>query len=187
MIGAILAGGRGRRMGGGKPARELAGRPLMAWPAAALAEVCTRVVVVAKPSTELPELPGVERWDEPDDDHHPARGIAYALERAGEPVLVCAADMPFVTAEACRGVAAGLGEGSTAAVAVAGGVLQPVFAAYAPSALAGLSAAPPDAALTRTVDSLDPVLLEVDPRTVRSVDTEEDLARAELELGLRGA
>jgi molybdopterin-guanine dinucleotide biosynthesis protein A len=196
VIGAILAGGRGRRMGGGKPGRELAGRPLVAWPAEALAEACARVVVVAKAATELPPLPGVERWDEPDSDHHPARGIAFALERAGEPVLVCAADMPFVTAEACRSVAGGLGEGDgagasppppAAAVAVAGGILQPVFAAYAPSALPGLHAAPPDAALTRTVDMLDPVLVEVDERTIRSVDTEEDLARAELELGLRGA
>ena len=186
MIGAILAGGRGRRMGGGKPGRELAGRPLIAWPAAALAGACERVVVVAKPDVELPELAGVERWDEPDAERHPARGIAYALERAGDAVLVCAADMPFVTPEACRAVRDALG-GATAATAVAGGVLQPVFAAFSPAALEPLRAAPPDAALTRTVDALDPVLVEVDPRAVRSVDTEEDLARAEAELGLRGA
>jgi molybdopterin-guanine dinucleotide biosynthesis protein A len=136
---------------------------------------------VAKTSTELPELPGVERWDEPDEDHHPARGIAFALERAGEPVLVCAADMPFVTAEACRRVAQRLGE-RAAAVAVAGGVMQPVFAAYGEGALDGLHAAPPDAALTRTVDALRPVLVEVDERLVRSIDTAEQLAAAELEL-----
>ena len=183
MIGAILAGGRGRRMGGGKPERPLAGRPLIAWPAAALAEACERVVVVAKAETELPELPGVERWDEPDGDHHPARGIAYALERAGEPVLVCAADMPFVTAAACRAVAAALtGAAPPAAVGVAGGVMQPVFAAYAPAALAAFRAAPPDAALTRTVDALRPALVEVDPRVVRSVDTEAELAAAAREL-----
>lgn len=186
MIGAILAGGRGRRMGGGKPGRELGGRPLIAWPAAALAEACGRVVVVAKAGSELPELPGVERWDEPDADHHPARGIAFALERAGAPVLVCAADMPFVTADACRRVAAGLGEGS-AAVAVAAGVMQPVLAAYAPGALEAFRAAPPDAALIRTVDSLEPALVEVEERIVRSLDSAEDLARAEAELGLRGS
>jgi molybdopterin-guanine dinucleotide biosynthesis protein A len=173
-------------MGGGKPARELAGRPLVAWPAAALAEACASVVVVAKAATELPALPGVERWDEPDAGHHPALGIAYALERAGEPVLVCAADMPFVTAEACRRVAQALGEGR-AAVAVAGGVMQPVFAAYAPAAAASLRAAPPDAALIRTVDALEPALVELPAGVVRSVDTEEGLARAEAELGLRDA
>ena len=186
MIGAILAGGRGRRIGGGKPARELAGRPLVAWPAAALGEACTRVVVVAKPEVELPPLAGVERWDEPDGDAHPARGIAHALERAGEPVLVCAADMPFVTAAACRSLASALGD-ALAAVAVGDGVMQPVFAAYAPAALEAFREAPPDAALIRTVDGLDPVLVELPMDLMRSIDTEEDLARAEAELGLRGA
>ena len=181
MIGAILAGGRGRRMGGGKAARPLAGRPLIAWPAATLAEVCERVVVVAKAETELPELAGVERWDEPDGDHHPARGIAHALERAEEDVLVCAADMPFVTVDAFRRLADALGDGA-AAVGVADGVMQPVFAAYAPAALTAFRAAPPNAALTRTVDAMRPALVEVEPRVVRSVDTEAELAAAAREL-----
>jgi molybdopterin-guanine dinucleotide biosynthesis protein A len=173
-------------MGGGKAARELAGRPLVAWPADALAAACERVVLVAKPEVELPELPGVERWDEPDAEHHPARGIAYALERAGEAVLVCAADMPFVTPDACRAIRDGLGD-AVAAVAVADGVMQPVLAAFAPSALGPLRAAPADAALTRTVDALAPVLIHVDAAVARSVNTEQELARAEAELGLRGA
>jgi molybdopterin-guanine dinucleotide biosynthesis protein A len=168
-------------MGGGKPGRPLAGRPLIAWPAAALAEACGRVVVVAKAETELPELAGVERWDEPDGDHHPARGIAYALERAGEAVLVCAADMPFVTADALGPLADALGDG-VAAVGVADGVMQPVFAAYAPAALAAFRAAPPDAALTRTVDAMRPALVEVEPRIVLSVDTEAELEAAAREL-----
>jgi molybdopterin-guanine dinucleotide biosynthesis protein A len=182
VIGAILAGGRGARMGGGKPARELAGRPLIGWPAAALAQACERVVVVAKPAVELPELPGVERWDEPDEEHHPLRGIAFALERAGEEVLFCAADMPFVTADACTAVAVALGN-APAAVAVAEGVMQPVLAAYSPAAVPAFRAAPPNAALTRTVDALKPVLVHVDPAVVRSVNTEAELAEAERELG----
>jgi molybdenum cofactor guanylyltransferase len=186
VIGAILAGGRGRRMGGGKPGVELGGRPLIAWPAAALAEACERVVVVAKASTELPELPGVERWDEPDAEHHPARGIVFALERAGEPVLVVAADMPFVTAEVLRRVQAARGS-APAAVAVADGVMQPVLAAYSPAAVPAFRSAPPDAALIRTVDAMKPALVEVEARLVRSVDTAEDLALAEAELGLRGS
>jgi molybdopterin-guanine dinucleotide biosynthesis protein A len=94
--------------------------------------------------------------------------------------------MPYVTPAACRTVAGRLGD-APAAVAVAGGVMQPVFAAYAPAALAALRAAPPDAALIRTVDALAPVLVELEAGVVRSVDTEEDLARAEAELGLRGS
>ena len=90
-------------MGGGKAARALAGRPLAGYPAVALAAVCERVAIVAKPGEELPDLDGVERWDdEPAEPRHPLTGIVHALERAGEPVLVCAADMPFLTPEALR-------------------------------------------------------------------------------------
>lgn len=185
MIGAILAGGAGRRLGGrrGKPAAELAGRPLVAWPLAAVAAVCDPVAVVCKADTPLPELDGVERWDEPDEPRHPLTGIVHALEHADGPVLVCAADMPFVTADACRSLltAAGSG-GAPAAVAVAGGVLQPVLGVYAPVALDGLRAAEPDAPLTQTVEALDPARVALPPAIVRSVNTRDELAEAEAEL-----
>ena len=107
MVGVVLAGGAGTRIGGHKAGRTLAGRPLASYPAEALAEVCERVAIVAKPGTELPPLPGVERWDdEPAEPRHPRTGIAHALHRAGDAVLVCAADMPFVTADVLRAVAA---------------------------------------------------------------------------------
>lgn len=186
VIGAILAGGAGRRLGGarGKPAAQLAGRPLVAWPLAAVAAVCDGVAVVCKAHTRLPELDGVQRWDEPDEPRHPLTGIVHALERAGGPVLVCAADMPFVTADACRSLltAAGSG-GAPAAVAVAGGVMQPVLGVYAPVALDALRGAVPDAPLTQTVEALDPVRVALPPALVRSVNTPEDLAEAEEELG----
>ncbi|MEA2185256.1 MAG: molybdenum cofactor guanylyltransferase [Solirubrobacteraceae bacterium] len=181
MVGALLAGGAGRRMGGSKAARTLGGRPLATYPAAALAAVCERVAVVAKAGDELPPLEGVERWDEPAEPRHPLTGIVHALERAGEPVLVCAADMPFVTPEALRTLIAAGGH-AQAAVAVAAGVLQPVLGMYAPGALDVLRAAPADAPLTRTVEALDPVRVALPPPLVRSVDTLEELAQAEAEL-----
>src|SRR5918992_532750 len=143
MIGAFLAGGEGRRLRrASKPAAELAGRPLAAYPAAALAGVCERVAVVCRPDTELPELDGVERWDEPDAPRHPLTGIVHALERAAGPVLVCAGDMPFVTADACRTLiqAAGASAGSPPPVAAAAGGLPPGFGplrAAAPRAVGG--------------------------------------------------
>jgi len=63
VVGAILAGGAGRRMAGSKAARMLAGRPLAAYPAAALQPSCARVALVAKPGDELPDIAGVELWD----------------------------------------------------------------------------------------------------------------------------
>jgi molybdopterin-guanine dinucleotide biosynthesis protein A len=182
VIGAVLAGGEGTRLGSGSKAVALvAGRPLASYPASALAGVCDRVAVVCKPDTELPDLPGTERWDEPAAPRHPLTGIVHALERAGGPVLVCAADMPFVTPDACRTLleAAGAAAGSSAVVAAAGGVLQPVLALYAPSALGALRAAPAGAPLTRTVEGLDPVRVALPPALVRSVNTPADLAEAD--------
>jgi molybdopterin-guanine dinucleotide biosynthesis protein A len=53
-LGAVLAGGRGRRIGGAKPTADLAGRPLISYPLAALAAAGIEAFVVAKPDTELP-------------------------------------------------------------------------------------------------------------------------------------
>jgi molybdopterin-guanine dinucleotide biosynthesis protein A len=179
VIGALLAGGAGSRLGRGpRPGALLGGRPLASYPAAALAGVCERVAVVCKRDTELPELPGTERWDEPDEPRHPLTGIVQALETAGGPVLVCAADMPFVTADACRTLL-GAGGSTPAVVATAAGILQPTFGLYAPAALDALRGAPSGAPLTRTVESLDPIRVALPPALVRSVNTPEELADAE--------
>jgi molybdopterin-guanine dinucleotide biosynthesis protein A len=176
-------------MGGAKASAVLAGRPLAAYPADVLGQVCERVAVVCKPDTELPAIDGAERWEEPADPRHPLTGITYALERADAPVLVCAGDMPFVTADACRSLieAAGGAGAVDAVVAIAAGVLQPVLGLYAPTALDTLRAAPENAPLTDAVAALDPVRVALPPRLVRSVDTPEDLAEAEAELARRSA
>ncbi len=180
MIGAVLAGGRGSRLGqASKPAAVLAGRPLLSYPVAALAAVCDRVAVVCKRGTKLPELDGVERWDEPDEPQHPLAGIVFALSEAGgAPVLVCAADMPFVTADACRSLLATPPKG-LAVVAAADGVLQPTFGLYAGSALETLRAAPMNGRLTDAVEALEPTRVAFPLRLVRSVNTPEELAEAE--------
>ena len=170
-------------MGGGKAARELAGRALASYPAAALGAVCSRVALIAKADSALPALEGVEVWIEPDEPRHPVAGLIRALEQAGEGVLVCAGDMPFVTADACRVLAHGARQ--PAAVAFACERLQPLLGVYFPSALPALRAAPPDAPLTRTVESLRPALVELPAEVVRSVDTPEALAEAERELRAR--
>jgi molybdopterin-guanine dinucleotide biosynthesis protein A len=182
VIGAVLAGGDGSRLGmGSKAGVLLAGRPLAAYPVAALSIVCERVAVVCKPDTVLPELEA-ERWDEPAEPRHPLTGIVHALETAAAPVLVCAADMPFVTADACRTLLEAVGS-TPAVVAVAEGVLQPTLGLYAPAALQVLRAAEPDTPLTRTVEGLNPGRVALPGQLVRSVNTVEDLADAEEILG----
>jgi molybdopterin-guanine dinucleotide biosynthesis protein A len=178
VIGALLAGGEGARLGkDSKPAAMLAGRPLASYPLEALSEVCDRVVVVCKQDTELPKLEA-ERWDEPDEPRHPLTGIVHALETAGEPVLVCAADMPYVTADACRSLLTAP-HNAVAIVATSDGRLQPTFAVYAPQALEALREAPENAPLTQTVEQLNPTRVAFPAQLVKSINTREDLEEAE--------
>ncbi len=185
MIGAVLAGGLGRRLGApSKPAALLAGRPLIAYPIVALAVACDPVAVVCRADTALPELPdGVLRWDEPEGERHPAAGIVHALNRAAAPVLVCAADMPFITPAVCSSLVEAAAEAPepAAVVAVAGGRLQPVLGIYRPAAIPALEAAG-DAAMGAVVRGLAPALVEVPEAAVRSVNTPAELAAAEAEL-----
>ena len=188
MIGVVLAGGLGRRLGApSKPATLLAGRPLVEYPLEALGEVCEAVAVVCRAGTALPELPeGVLRWDEPEGERHPAVGIVHALTRAAAPVLVCAADMPFITPSMCSALleAAADAPEPAAVVAVAGGRLQPVLGIYRPAAIPALEAAG-EAALGAIVRGLAPELVEVPEAAVRSINTAAELVAAEAELGGR--
>jgi molybdopterin-guanine dinucleotide biosynthesis protein A len=181
LIGVVLAGGLGRRMGAPKATVVLGGRPLIAYPIEALGAVCDRVVVVAKHHTELPA--DLERWDEPDEPQHPIAGLRHALECADGSILACAADMPFVSADALQAIASSLGD-AAAAVARADDLLQPLLAAYAPQALATLAAAPAADPLRRTVESLEPVVVDVPSAAAFNVNTPEDLAEAERRLRL---
>jgi molybdopterin-guanine dinucleotide biosynthesis protein A len=129
----------------------------------------------------LPD-PGLERWDEPDDPQHPIAGIQHALERAGAPILVCAADMPFVDPDVLQLIAGELRPGLKAAAAFCDGRLEPLLAAYAPEALEVLAEATPDEPLRRTVETLMPVLVDVEPDVVFNVNTPADLEEAERRL-----
>ena len=176
----MLAGGLARRMGGpSKPGVVVHGRAMVEWPLEALGAVCDRRAVVCKADTPLPALPdGVERWDEPPEPRHPLTGIVHALERAGGPVLVCAADMPFVTPDTLRAVEAGRGD-APACVGRAGGHLQPLLAWYSPACLDVLRGAGEDAPLTGTVRLLSPAVVDVPERDAISIDTPEGVRRAE--------
>jgi molybdopterin-guanine dinucleotide biosynthesis protein A len=181
-IGVVLAGGLGRRVGGSKATLQLCGRPLISYPLRALAGALEQVAVLAKPDTELPHLPGVSVWIEPAEPRHPLVGIVCALRRArGRSVLVCAADLPFVTPALIRAITrADPGDGA-AVVAAAGGAAQPLLGCYRPGA-AGLLA---DAArraelpLREAVHLIGARALEVeDAEALFNVNTPGDLRRA---------
>ncbi len=62
---AVLAGGRGRRLGEPKALADVGGAPLIARPLAAAAAAGLEAVVVARRATALPD--GVTVWHEPDE------------------------------------------------------------------------------------------------------------------------
>jgi len=184
-LGAVLAGGRGSRLGGAKASAELGGSPLLAYPLAELAAAGIEAVVCAKEAEELPPL-GVPVVREPPRPRHPLAGIVAAL-RAGEgrPLVVIACDMPFVACGLLRLLAEAP---EPLVVPLAGGRLQPLLGRYEAALLPRLEAAlAEEAPLTRTVESLGPHHLREadlarfgDPaRLLFNVNDAGDLRRAE--------
>ncbi|MDX6657501.1 MAG: molybdenum cofactor guanylyltransferase [Solirubrobacteraceae bacterium] len=175
----MLAGGAGRRIAGDKAVVELAGRPLVTYPVAALRLVCDEVVVVAKRDTVLPPPSGESAvWAEPDEPRHPLAGVRHALRTAGQRnVLVLACDMPCVPEALLRAlVEAATGAG---AVARAGGIVQPLCACYTPLALPGLMHFDPTARATDVIEALGVAHVDwEDEDALLSVNAPEDLLRA---------
>jgi molybdenum cofactor guanylyltransferase len=180
----VLAGGAGRRLGGSKPMVRLAGRPLIAYPLAALEAAGLEPVVAAKPLTGLPPLDR-EPWLEPVEPRHPLTGIVEALGRWGGPLLVCACDMPFVTAELAGWLASLPGR---LVVPRVGGRLHPLLARYDAGLLEALMAAlGAERPLVDAVEELGPRYVEEaelrrfgEPaRLLFNINAPVDLARAE--------
>ncbi len=159
---AVLAGGRGERLGGAKACVRLAGEPLIAYLLRAAAAAGLEAIVVAKRSSRLPTLEQPVVY-EPEHPAHPLRGVVSALEHAATlapappAVLIVACDMPFVPAELLRWLAAQQGAAMAQLVARA----QPALCRLQTSDLAllraSLAAARP---LTEAISSLAPRLLD---------------------------
>lgn len=116
----VLAGGEGRRIGGGKPGRLLGGETLLDR-ALGLARSWSDDVSVASGESDAPGIAG------------PLGGVAAALAQGD--VLTIPCDMPFLPAdlpERLRGEAAVI-------IAASGGRLHPVCALWRASAIGGLA------------------------------------------------
>jgi molybdopterin-guanine dinucleotide biosynthesis protein A len=183
VLGAVLAGGRGRRLGRPKATAPLGGRALIEYPLAALRAAGVDAVIVAKPGSPLPAL-GVEVWEEPAEPAHPLCGIVRAL-RGDRPVLVVGCDMPLITPAAVSWLA---GLAGPLAIPSVGGRLHPLLARYDPELADSLEGAlRRRAALQDAVLELRPRILEEaelrrfgDPAGLLfNVNTREDLAEAE--------
>jgi molybdenum cofactor guanylyltransferase len=190
-IGAILAGGGGRRIGGDKAMVELHGRPLITYPLEAVRQALGRVAILAKADTRLPYVSGVTVWIEPEVPRHPLVGITQALALAdGRPVLVCGADLPFVSATLVRRLARANPGRAPAVIACTKGEMQPLLGCYQRRALPLLigEARAATGPVRETIAAIEPVLFEVDdPEELFDVDSPDDLLQAAAMLDRRPA
>jgi molybdopterin-guanine dinucleotide biosynthesis protein A/SAM-dependent methyltransferase len=192
-LGAVLAGGRGSRLGGRKATAEVLGRPLLDWTLEALRRTVDEVVVIAKVATPLPPC-DAPVWRSEPPDFHPRHGLVSALRGArGRPVVVVPVDMPLVPAALIETLLGVVEDGAPAAIPEAGGHIHPLCAAYHPSALAHLESADHDEPLKRTLDRLGAAIVPADALGNRllNVNTPADLKVCERLLdareGLSGA
>lgn len=116
----ILAGGEGRRMGGGKPQRLLGGETLLDRALRRARSWSNDVLVAAREGGDIRDDPSVEG---------PLGGIAAALALGGD-VLTIPCDMPFLPGD----LPVRLRSEAAATVAASGGRLHPVCALWKPAA-----------------------------------------------------
>ena len=181
-IGIVLAGGMGRRIGGTKATVELCGTPLICYPLRALQGALDDVTVIAKAGSVLPSLPGVTVWLEPRSPRHPLVGIVHALALAeGRAALICAVDLPFVTAAFVRRLVEADPGDAPVVLAAHNGAAQPLLGCYQPQAaeLLAPSARQATMPLREAVEAIGPRLLEVeDPELLFNVNAPEDVLGA---------
>jgi molybdopterin-guanine dinucleotide biosynthesis protein A len=166
---AVLAGGRGTRIGGDKALTQLNGRALIEYPLHSARGARLDACVVAKRETRLPPL-NVPILVEPDHPVHPLSGIVTAL-RHHPTVIALPCDMPLVPPSVLARLAASKAQLMLAAPG------EPFPALYAHSTLPVLERALAEEASLRSVlrTLAAPSLVGVDPSVLFSVNSSEDL------------
>ena len=139
-FGAILAGGRSRRMGRDKALLPFSGRPLILHAAETLGEVVPEVAVIASRGSSYAFLP-VPVIEDRFPDRGPLGGLHAALvHAAGRPVFCLACDLPLVRPELIRYIIDFAGPDATSRAAFVkvpamAGRVQPLCGWYAAGCL----------------------------------------------------
>lgn len=184
---AILAGGAGRRIGGGKPRRLLGGARLLDHALTCVSFSVAPVILAARTPEQVAGFDGTVVLDAPGIEG-PLAGLLSALSWAAEAgadrVLTLPCDMPFLPADLLHRLEQALAPGLGVAVAASDGRLHPVCALWrtavvptllqrvgeARLSLRGLSEAVGCAVVEWPIEGGDPFL---------NINSAEDLAAAE--------
>jgi molybdenum cofactor guanylyltransferase len=136
----LLAGGEGRRIGGGKPSRLLAGRSLAEWTLSAARAWSEDIRVAVRPGDGADAFRVPPLYDDPSIEG-PLAGVASALRHAQstglDAVLTIPCDTPFLPADLADRLSLALG-GVGAALASSGGALHPTCGLWAREAVEAL-------------------------------------------------
>jgi len=182
--GAILAGGRARRLGGvAKGLELLAGTRIVDRVVAALGEVADEIILVGAPAAVAAALPALRPVDDEAPGAGPLGAIVSALRATRRDTMIVAWDMPFVTAKQLQPLLAAPGD-AEAVVWEVSGRLEPLCGLYRSSAAGPLAEAfaagerSPREALRRLRVHLVQHPATWDPRPFTSVNTPEELDAA---------
>ncbi len=180
VAGAVLCGGRSTRMGRDKATMPVGGEAMAARVAAVLRDAgCDPVVAIGGDANALIAL-GLDVVGDLHPGEGPLGGIITALDAfAGAcAVVVVGCDMPWLSIATVAAVLAGLGEHEVAAAH--GDRREPLCAAWRPSALSRLRLRFDEGvrAVHRVLDDCDSVTVEVDPASVRNVNSAADMGGA---------
>jgi len=186
-LGVLLAGGSGRRLGGGpKALAMLGGMTLLERAHLKLLARCSEIVMVAPRGLELPPLEKCRVIH--DEGRGPLPAMVLGLEAAPyERALVLGVDFPLITVVTLTIMLSALVD-HVAVVPRSGQFLQPLVAAYSPRAPGALATAIDrgERSLVAAVQLIGAHVIECDdlrtllgPERFLNVNTPEDLAEAE--------
>ena len=193
LYGLVLAGGASRRMGRDKAALTLHGRPQLEWARELLARHCDAVFIsIRAGQQDDPVRRGQPVIVDANDGAGPIAGIAAAQAmHPGHAWLVLACDLPFVD-DACIQTLVSHRDGRpvVAFASTHDGLPEPLCAIYEPAAGEGVRAAIasgrncPRKFIIGTGVAL---LQQPDPAALDNVNTPDELARVEGQIGQRAA
>ncbi|WP_310541028.1 molybdenum cofactor guanylyltransferase [Phenylobacterium sp.] len=129
-VAVVLAGGEGRRMGGGKPLRAWGDRPLLSRAIELAGGYANQVAVAVREAGQAGQGTEIPLLFDPPEIGGPLAGLASALDfgrrHGAQWVQTLACDMPYLPPDLCDRLAGALAPEVGAVLPTSGGRLHPI-------------------------------------------------------------